>query len=348
MKPVNQATLRILVISDGRPGHFNQAKGVVKALETHWTIETVWIEGKLRNGLLRWVLTCWLNVTRGRLPWWPLSFAYRGFEKPEGVFDLVLSAGGNSLPANAWLARMLGTRNVFVGTLRRLRPRLFWRVLTYVPSEPSPPFVYWKTTPVPVVPEEVVSLGNAFRKRLELGAEERIWSLLVGGDGGGYTFGREDWAELIGFLQHSARNFGVRWALVTSRRTGIAAETMMREQLGDDVIAMASYFSDDQGKYYWECLGIGECLFTTEDSHMMITEAIHTGKPVVSLRPRQCQPDPTNLSFLRSYQEEGYLQRLSLGAPLKAAPSVEHTFVSPLQELGDLLTDALRSGRSHG
>jgi hypothetical protein len=51
----------VWVVSDGVPGHFNQSKGVLFALERDFELEVHWIELTLKHKLYRRPLTWLLN-----------------------------------------------------------------------------------------------------------------------------------------------------------------------------------------------------------------------------------------------------------------------------------------------
>ena len=336
--------LRVLILSDGRPGHFNQSKGVLRAIEFHYDIETEWCELKLRAAALRPFLTGWLNHTQRASKVSRLGMFYQSKNWPTSTPDLVVSAGGNTLHANVWMSRAMGCRNLFIGDIRQLRPHCFWRVLTFRKRSPSPPFIHWEITPAPILPEEIAQQGIQLRSERNLGSDP-LWTMLIGGNGGGYTYRPEDWQNLIQFLEQAARRHGIRWLVITGRRTGVEAERMIASLLPARSLAAISLFSKEEGTMYRPFLGAGERIVTTEDSHMMLTEAISTCKPVLSVRPRDSRPDGTNQLFFDSYTESGCIQRASLedlasGSFTWDSPT-RSDFTPPLQELGGLLRDCL-------
>jgi len=281
------------------------------------------------------------NLVPARLACRALKWVYRGFQVPEGSFDLVLSAGGNTLPANAILAGGYRCPNLFVGSIRRLKPDLFWRILFYQAQKPAPPFIHWKITPVPIHETRLKERADAFLKQYSL-AEGPLWSLLIGGDGGGYVFSEQDWRDLVQLMESCASRFGIRWLVVTSRRTGALAESILGEMTKQDAVAYMSLYASDGGEHYFDVLGAGERVFVTEDSHMMVTEAVYSGKPVVTLRPRQATPDPSNRHFLEQYEQEKYIVRQAIQTSFQMPDATESTFESPLKRLGMELTEMLR------
>jgi len=333
--------LHVWILSDKKPGHFNQSKGVVRALEYHFDVTTDWVNVRLRFNGHRRILTWLLNGTGIPLSPAALRWFY-GFDMlPERRPDLIVSAGGNSLYANAWLARCYQCRNVFVGDIRRLNPGNFSRIITWLDERDGAPFLRWPITPVPILPEDAARAGREFRQ-LHCPGEERLWTLLIGGNGGGYTYHDEDWRQLATFLRDAARNHSVRWLVVTSRRTGTAAEAILGEQFDPTYVAYRSFYSAERSSSYLGCLGAAERAFCTEDSHMMVTEAISAGKPTYSLIPRLANTHWTNQRYLDAYVANGHLVRLPLsdaGRLLTATPPPLPMTDGPLPKLGAVLFD---------
>ena len=337
--------LRVLVLSDGRPGHFNQAKGVLKALRFHREIDEEWVHVRLRAAIARPVLAKLLNTCSRGLPRRVLNWCYVTDEISSASPDLILSAGGNTSFANSWLAREFRCRNLFVGEPRRLRAGCFWRCLTYVPREPSPPFIHWKVTPVPILAEEIEAEGRKYLESEGL-AGQPLWTLLVGGDGGGCRYSLEDWNALLAGLRAMAQTAGIRWLIVTSRRTGAEGEAVFAAARQDPMMARLSLYTEDQGRRYRDFLGAGQRVVTTEDSHMMLTEAISTGRPVLCVRPRIAQPDWTGQLFLENYTSAGYAIRAEISQLARPdftwSPSGA-VFQSPLRELGTMIHGWLKA-----
>ena len=50
------------------------------------------------------------------------------------------------------------------------------------------------------------------------------WTLVIGGDGGGYCYTPADWTQLRDTACRLAAQHGIRWLLTTSRRTPPVAE----------------------------------------------------------------------------------------------------------------------------
>jgi len=82
-----------------------------------------------------------------------------------------------------------------------------------------------------------------------------------------------------------ARREGIRWLVTTSRRTGAEAEARLRAGLDSAVVAAAVWWAEKPEKKMQAFLGAAECVFVTQDSVTMVTEAVASGRPVVVVRP---------------------------------------------------------------
>ncbi len=136
-----------------------------------------------------------------------------------------------------------------------------------------------------------------------------------------------------------------RWLIITGRRTGTAGEQILRTTLPAHTVARLSLFTQDGGQHYQDFLASGECVFVTEDSGTMITEAIYTQKPVIALAPRAAHPHAINKHFLEEFAARGFIQRQPIArlgrpdCPLTLPDSGAHP--PTLRELGDALQTAL-------
>jgi mitochondrial fission protein ELM1 len=77
----------------------------------------------------------------------------------------------------------------------------------------------------------------------------------------------------------------IRWLVSTSRRTGAAAERILRGSLDPAHLAHTIWWSENPEKRLPALLGSAEAVFVTQDSVTMVTEALASGKPVVVVAP---------------------------------------------------------------
>ncbi|HHH43585.1 MAG TPA: hypothetical protein ENK49_05555 [Gammaproteobacteria bacterium] len=303
--------LRVWVLSDDQPGHYNLSRGVVAALRRLQPVEEYRVTTRLRFGFGRNILRLLLNRVQTPLPYRLLQLFYAIDAPPPAECDLIVSAGGKTSFANAWLARLRQVPNVFTGSLRRLSPEHFRAVLTLEPPDRSPVYLPLELPPCALDEHRLEQQAARFREQAGPGAQ-RCWCMLVGGDGAGYRYREPDWRALAKLMQKLAESQGIRWLLVSSRRTGAEAEQRLTGMLDQTVLAAQCLYSrgDEYRAEAW--LGIAENVFVTEDSMTMLTEAICARRPVISLRPQQSLPNARYQRMVQRFVERRLIRRFAL------------------------------------
>lgn len=301
-----RSPLRVLVLSDGQPGHFNLSRGVVAALRRIQPVQESRVTMRLRVGLARNLLRVYLNgVHRPASPAW-LRLFYRMNHFPADACDLIVSAGGKTSFANAWLAKRMGVPNVYAGSLRRLSSGLFCVVLTLEPISGAASNLVLDLPPSAIDFDELQIQGEHFLQQLGM-AEQRCWTVMIGGDGAGYQYRRQDWQNLLRMLDALARCYGIRWLLVSSRRTGKRVEQLLGPGMDKQLVAAQHWYGKGDACRVEAYLGAAERVFVTEDSMTMLTEAIYSRRPVVSLSPEHAVPSDRYAGMVKGFADRGYL-----------------------------------------
>ncbi|MHB1374116.1 MAG: ELM1/GtrOC1 family putative glycosyltransferase [Thauera sp.] len=309
------APLAVWLLSDGAPGHLSQSRGIVDALATRRAVAITTIERKVRSTLWKRLGRLALPRIRDAAVWFRRIY---GVAPPTGRPALIVSSGANTLLANALLARLHRVPNVYSGTLKGYDPAAFDCVFSVVPLGlacnhvlPLPPVPGELARPLPPAP----------------GDEPRI-AVLIGGDGAGYAFTDADWRAFAAGLATLARRENARLLLTTSRRTGAAAETLLRENLPAELLADAVWWSRAPRKVMRDFLAAAQAIVVTEDSLSMVAESLYSGRPVLSVAPAVAQPNPNDGAALRGYVERGLLARSPI-AGLAAATFPSRTAAIP-------------------
>lgn len=303
--------LSVWILSDGKPGHFNQSRGVLKALEKIYPVQSHWVDVRLPFGASRTVLRLLLNRTRRALPLAFASIFYQVSRLPAGRPDVIISTGGKTSFLNAWLARHYQCPNVFVGSLRGLSDRVFSLVLTLQNLPQASRCITVDLPPTAIDPHEVQQAGDAYRAERGL-RQQDLWTMVIGGGGAGYTFHEQDWRMLGQAMEALAKYNGIRWLVTTSRRTGEEAERLLRASLPRQVLADAVWYGAEPRSVMLAFLGAGSLVFCTEDSMSMITEAIASARPVFTVYPEHGVPEPRYLQALEKFMGNGWLLRVPI------------------------------------
>ena len=206
--------LRLLILSDGRPGHFNLAEGIAAAVAR---LRPLAIERRdARRG--RWPGLAAAGLANAGLPPAVMLRAVYGLDAATlPPADLVVSAGAETLAANVWLARINIAPNIFYGSLRAFRPVDFALVLTSYERNADRPNHALFLKPSKLDPDTLPS--STHRAAIAREAPPRLMGLLVGGDSGTIKYAADDWAALLDFVVDLHRQCGSRWLVANSRRT---------------------------------------------------------------------------------------------------------------------------------
>ena len=277
----------VWVISDGVPGHFNQSKGVLFALERDFELDVHWIELKLKHKFYRRPLTWLLNCKIPKAE--KIHQFYQGDALPSGRPDIVVGAGGNSAYAIVWLSKAFGAKNIFCGSLRQLKAELFDAILVLEPDLPKP-FISLPVSPMPLSQATLQQHGKQWHSE-HPHVEQPLWTMLIGGDGAGAQYQQQDWVQLAKQMNLLARQHRIKWLLSTSRRTGQQAEKILQQYLNFECIADVVWWAEQPRAVLHQFLAVSTRVFCSADSMSMLMESVSAMRPVVIYLPEHWQPD---------------------------------------------------------
>ncbi len=275
--------LRILHISDGRPGHYHLAEGVIAALERIQNIETETLLIKRRRMVPGRYLRM-LATAEWCAPDTLLKMGY-GLDAAElAPADLVVSSGGETLPVNLAVKRLLGVENIFIGSRRGVDVEEFSLIVSSYERHENLPRHLVSLKPSALDPD---TLGRP--DDVPVFSEDNppgLIGLLVGGDSGLFKYKDAEWLGLFEFASEISRAWGTRWLISTSPRTPphIAQAAF---DLAKDKTVVADFID-------YKLAGPGtlskifskaDAILCSEDSSTMISEAVWARLPVVGVSP---------------------------------------------------------------
>lgn len=337
----------VWVISDGIPGHFNQSKGILLALEQLYDLNVEWIELYLKSGIYRRVLSWLLNCCVARqvqLSTGLISFFYRG-KLPSGQPDIVIGAGGKSMFAVGWLGQALAAKTIFAGSLRQLSPALFDAVLVLEPDL-QPPFMTLQTSPMPIsqsLLQQAAARWQAEQPQLH-SPEKPFWAMLIGGNGAGASYQEGDWYNLALQMNSIAEKHGIQWLVTTSRRTGSSAEHVLKQHLNASLLADAVWWSEAERPVTSAYLGLAQVVCCTIDSMSMIMESVSAMRPVIAVMPQQFKPEHNFQQAINRLQQQNLLlqaEMSQLGMSSNAAFQLQPLKLEPATQLANQLKTQL-------
>ena len=338
--------MRAILLSDGKPGHYNQSLGVIERMpecEYHWI--DVKFRSKQRDNLLRVLMRL---VGGFRLPRWLIKAClHMALQRDtlDEIYavepDFILSTGSSVAAPNLLIGQLFDAKTV---TCRRpspvgihhfdlaILPRMYW-------SPRRNRANVCKTLGVPnrVRPEKLETQRNELQTDLDLSDQRRI-GVLIGGEDRYYTITETTALRLIEVLQQFTAKWDSQLLLTTSRRTPLPVENLISEHLSNTqhcpVLVLAhgeNSLTDPVGTIF----ALADVIIVTEDSFSMVCEAASSGKRVIILevdhktrrRPKQHQV----YSEIMRYASVKWSDVEDLEASLETALADE----SPIKSLQD-------------
>ena len=274
-------SLRLLILSDRRPGHFNLSEGIAAAV------------GRLRPAVVnrldvsrgRWPGAALAALTTSHLPAAALLSRVYGIapaDLPDA--DVVISAGAETLAANIWVARILQAPNIFYGSLRLFDADDFKLVLTSYPARANRPNHAVTLKPSPVDPDRNPPLpGNPVPPVWP----PRHMALVVGGDAPGIRYSDSDWQTLVAAVRQIHERWGTTVTAANSRRTPEVANRYLADASGDPgsgITQFIDYRIAGPGTLAPAIAGCDLALCTV-DSSSMLSECVWLRRRAIAVEP---------------------------------------------------------------
>lgn len=322
---------KVLIISDGRAGHFNQSLAVAEAIKKIEDVEVKYIEVKIKK-FGKYFLRTLLNTSLGQklckgahfLKLIPLFYeGYIWDQKP----DIIISAGKDTSLLNALLALNYGSKNFFIGDPKKLDHHLFTAILTVLDLG------YDNQIILDVAPTRSYNGDlKEFAEKHDIDLQSEYYTLLIGGDGSGYRYTYEDIEQLITFV--NAATDKAKWLVTTSRRTHeIYEEKMKKEMKAECFIA---YHNNPQ-KVVSGFLRLSSKIFVTEDSASMVSEAVAAQKEVYVFSPGYAKPDENYQKILEKFLKNGHIRRIKISKLFDLQEAKPEFTVLPLLSIDEII-----------
>ena len=285
--------MRAILLSDGKPGHYNQSLGVIERLpecKYHWI--DVKFRSKQRDNLLRVLMRLFGGF---RLPRWLIKTClHMALQRDtlDEIYavtpDFILSTGSSVAAPNLLIGQLFDATTV---TCRRPSPiGVHHFDLAILPR------MYWsrrdranvcKTLGVPnrVRPEKLETQRKELQTDLNLSNQRRI-GILIGGEDRYDTITETTATRIIEVLQQFTTKWDSQLLLTTSRRTPPSVENLISKRLSDTqrcpILVLAhseNSLTDPVGTIF----ALSDVIIVTEDSFSMVCEAASSGKRVIIL-----------------------------------------------------------------
>ena len=295
---------KILIISDGIPGHFNQSKGVASLLTNKHSAETRIIDLQFRSRYLRGLTTVFSRLLM-RFPSSStakiISFLYKKIDTTG--LDLIIAAGGKTAPYTAALRILKKIPVIQLGSPRGLHSTLFDALVTVERYYEDSSNIIASITPSIYSPEVCEQAAE------HKGLKEHLL-FLIGGEGIGYSYKEDEWEDLIKVIKQLHKTTNLPITIVTSRRSDPKVEKKIQSKLQNIPLDYSAWFHQGAKNFNLAALfGSAKNIFVTEDSAMMISESISSGKPVTTLFPIGIQSPLRYKAHIQKYLDLNLITR---------------------------------------
>ena len=295
---------KILIISDGIPGHFNQSKGVASLLTNKHSAEIRIIDLQFRSRYLRGLTTVFSRLLM-RFPSSStakiISFLYKKIDTTG--LDLIIAAGGKTAPYTAALRILKKIPVIQLGSPRGLHSSLFDALVTVERYYEDSSNIIASITPSIYSPEVCEQAAE------HKGLKEHLL-FLIGGEGIGYSYKEDEWEDLIKVIKKLHKTTNLPITIVTSRRSDPKVEKKIQSKLQNIPLDYSAWFHQGAKNFNLAALfGSAKNIFVTEDSAMMISESISSGKPVTTLFPIGIQSPLRYKAHIQKYLDLNLITR---------------------------------------
>ncbi|TCK28823.1 hypothetical protein EV667_2836 [Ancylobacter aquaticus] len=272
--------MKLLVLRDKKPGHFNQAEGVALAIGrlaptevARLNIRPTWFaHDDVRKIIMR-------RYGRDASKWLRSMYGIdaQSLEKP----DVIVGSGRPTIAAGILLSRFFGgVPFVYSGGIGGYDTREVSLMIVASPRAAGNPRSAWAPIPSIVDPDDYPAPRRLSTLADLKGAE---LALLVGGTAYRKEWPQNEWDALVRLVRDVAREHGVRWRVTTSRRTPDEVGARFAALAGEGVLAeFIDYRSAGAGSA--RALFGADAVVVTEDSMSMLVEGLTARRPVIGLR----------------------------------------------------------------
>ncbi len=293
-------TLRVLLLSDKKPGHLRQvgtflrelrAVGEAQAPPYEFFTETIEVEFRSlwQKRIFPWFAFFFIPFAQGRLAWLRRFFTSETSERIERAgADLVVSAGAGLAPVNLCLARENLAKSAVV-----MKPSfpfdLFRYDLAVIPAHDrgllprghlrvQGSFSYLDSETLKESREKLLpSLAHPERIRL---------SLFLGGETRDFKLPLAEVENLLTEIERASEALGGDYLVTTSRRTPEAVNQLLSQRLKTNSRCQLCVIATHDGRpeVVPGMMALADFLVVTEDSVSMISEGLSSGKTVVIVK----------------------------------------------------------------
>ncbi len=307
---------KVLIISDQIPGHFNQSIGICSLLNESIEVNYEIVEMHWRIHVLRFLFRVFSRMLCKNLTNFNSKLIVSFFKKIDvSGYDLLIASGGNTFFINAALSKLHGIPNIQLGSPRGIKSELFNAHLTAERYSNSKNNIVYDVTPNKYSPKACISNNEIEKKIL----------LLFGGNGIGYEYSDRDIKNLTETMNSLTEKNKKELICVTSRRSKENHENILRQNLNNLSKRSIWFYRGGKNADLRDLFSLSDFIFVTEDSAMMISESISSGKTVTTLFPEKVVTPKRYKNHINLYLNKGFISRSKIGDQLVLRKNNEHS-----------------------
>lgn len=293
-------TKRILLLSDGKPGHVKQSEALIQEVlekgrqkKPPYEILVERIEVRFQSAWAKWFFPFFAFLgmpwAQGRLRWLGLFLVPECAEQLERAnADWIISTGASLAPLNFLLKRENLAKSVVL--MKPSFPFNFFQYdLALIPKHDRGrmPADHFRIQGAfsRMEPEVLETSKGLLARSLRDPSRVRL-GLFLGGETRGFKPSVADTLNLLSEIERACEKWGGDFLVTTSRRTPEAVSQFLRERLlahpRCQLCVIAS--EDKRPEVVPGMMALAETLVVTEDSLSMISEALSAGKRVVVVK----------------------------------------------------------------
>lgn len=290
-------TKRILILSDGKPGHVKQSEGIAAqfqqitsqyerpGMEYPVSVLEIKFRSRFHRILFSYFALLFLPWAQGRLRYLDFFLEKETSDNLVKVSaDFIISAGSGLSPLNLCLARDCRAKSIVA--MKPGFPFNFFKYdLAVVPAHDhgKVPEGTLRTliAPARMEFEEMENAANAISKSMQSPNKVRL-GVFLGGPTRRFQIRVEDVKKLCRILSQQSGSLG-HYVLTTSRRTPREIEDFLNHNKDEACELTVIAREDSRREVVPGMMAMADILIVTEESVSMISEALRSGKKVVVL-----------------------------------------------------------------
>ena len=299
--------MKVGILSDGKPGHLNQSIGIANILAEDLELDLITINLLVKNPFFkpflrfyqRFLCQDFNEINADKIINLFQPIAVNGF-------DLLIATGGNTAYISASLGKKHNIKVIQIGSVKGIDLKNYSAHITIESKDKSPNNIVTALAPTIYKPIDTL-YRNKKNKSL----------FLIGGNGSGYKYSLNDWHELINNIRNLIDESNISPIIVTSRRTSKAHEEYLYRNSLSFADSSSKWFHKGNSNVDLSALfNQVDNIFVTEESSMMITEAISSGLPVCTLYPKSIKSPQSFRDQISKLRSINFINSISFSSEL--------------------------------